>query len=32
MWSLSEEILKDCQLKKGKKAKFIKHMERVTQI
>jgi hypothetical protein len=29
---LSDEILKDCQLKKGKKAKFIKHIERVNQV
>lgn len=29
---LSDEILRDCQLKKGKKAKFIKHMDRLSLV
>jgi hypothetical protein len=30
--SLSSEVLKDLQLKKGKKAKFIKHLEKLNEV
>lgn len=30
--NLSSEIFKDLQLKKGKKAKFIKHLEKLNEV